>query len=104
MDIETYAILSKKIDELEPGGGGGSTYKQFPDFWPTNQTTADLCTYIYGDSTATPGMAYLGEITCSDKPFSGNAEVVVEIQEGPSSGVGKAIHMILSSGTNYPYR
>lgn len=47
-------------------------------------------------------MSYLGQVTLSDKPFSGNAEVFVEVLPGAVST--KVIHLILSSGNVYPYR
>ena len=105
MDIYAYALLMKKIKELEEGGGtgGSTTYQPFPSSWTTNSTTAALCEDIMADSNVKPAMAYMGEVTLTDKPFNGNAELIVEIMEGPASGPGKAIHLILTSGTDYPY-
>ena len=79
-----------------------STNHDFPASWPTTGTTAAFCSAVNSDTSAVAGMSYLGQVTWSDKPFSGNAEVFVEILPGAVST--KVIHLILSSGNIYPYR
>ena len=86
------------------GGGSNTTYQPFNQSWTVNSTTAALCEDILADNEAVPAMAYMGEVSLSDMPLNGNAELIVEIMEGPASGVGKAIHLILTSGTDSPYR
>lgn len=77
------------------------TYLSFPNSWTTNATMVDLFTDIENDATAVVGKAYLGEVTCSDLPFSGNAELVVEIMNG--SGTNKIILASLTSSNVAPY-
>lgn len=79
-----------------------STNHDFPASWPTTGTTAAFCSAVNSDTSAVAGMSYLGQVTWSDKPFGGNAEVFVEILPGAVST--KVIHLILSSGNIYPYR
>ena len=114
------------IDKLiEEGGGGGdiqlktingqdlkgegniaiTTYQAFPSSWPTdNQHTAkQFCDVVDADETAVIGMGYFGGAKWSDKPAGlSNGDVVVEILEGPNST--KAIHLIMTSSSVYPYR
>ena len=85
------------------------TYQPFPSSWSasTSGTTNQFCAMVDSDSTAVEGMAYLGELRCSDFNGSGvgiiNGEAIVEIFAG--SGVsGKTIHITLSSGDTNPYR
>ena len=97
---------------LTADGSGGAdwqdipetkTYKSFDVSWTTDGTTAAFCEDLLADSSVVPANVYLGEVTFSDKPFVGNTEVVVEVQEGPVGGVGKALHLILTSGSDAPY-
>lgn len=78
------------------------TYQTFNSGWPTNTTFTDLLNAIRDDSSAVEGMAYLGEVNCSGLPFSGNAELVIEIMSGSNSN--KVIHTILTSGNVAPYK
>lgn len=81
------------------------TYLPFPSSWSsyTSGTTLAFCNQVNSDTSATIGKAYLGSVTLTDKPFSGNGELVVEILQGPSAGT-KAIHLTLTSGDVAPYR
>lgn len=78
-----------------------STYQTFPNSWTTNGTIAQLMEDIESDTNAVKGMAYLGEVTCSDLPFAGNADVVIEIMDG--SGTNKVIVATINSGNVSPY-
>ena len=78
-----------------------STYQVFPNSWTTNGTIAQLMEDIENDTNAVKGMAYLGEVTCSDLPFTGNADVVIEIMDG--SGTSKVIVATINSGDVSPY-
>lgn len=80
-----------------------TTYSPFPSTWVTNTTIAAFCASVDATESAIEGMAYLGELTCSDLPINGNLDTVVEIMSGTTIG-NKAIHVICSSGTNAPYR
>ena len=87
--------------------GGSQTYQPFPAGWVTdvNHTTLDFCDSIDNDSSATTGMAYLGELRCSDVPtgLNTNIDTIVEIFND-GGNLGKVIHLICSSGDVYPYR
>ena len=74
----------------------------FPAGWTTNQTMNDLMADIINDNSAVEGMTYLGDVTCSDLPFNGNAELLVYIMNGTTAS-DKAIWAQLSSGTDSPY-
>lgn len=95
--IEYY--LQKILEE----GGGSSTFKTFNSDWVTDSTTAAFCASVNSDPEAVAGMAYLGELTCSDLPFNGNADAVVEIID-ESGTSGKVIHIVITSGNIAPYR
>ena len=87
-------------DILGAGDVAINTYQPFPNTWTTNSTTIAFCSDVYEDTSAVGGMAYLGGLNCSDLPFNGNGDAIVEIMEGTA---GKVVHIILSSGTDYPY-
>ena len=88
----------------EDQSGSSSTYQPFSSSWTTDSTTAAFCEDLLADTAVVPAMAYMGEVSLNDMPLSGNAELVVEIMEGPSSGIGKSVHLILTSGSDSPYR
>ena len=92
---------NKYIYPLQAGTGG--SHETFPSSWNTSETTAQFCASVDADPTAVAGMSYLGELTCSDLPFNGNADAVVEIVEGSGTS-GKVIHIIITSGNIAPYR
>ena len=77
------------------------TYQPFPAGWRTSGTIDQLMADITADNSAVVGMAYLGEVTCSDLPFNGNAELIVNIMNG--SGSSKVIWAELTSGDTSPY-
>ena len=77
------------------------THTEFPNNWTTNATMVDLFTDIENDNDAIVGMTYLGEVTCSDLPFSGNAEIVINIMNG--TGSNKIILATLTSSNVAPY-
>ena len=85
------------------------TYQAFPSSWSsaTSDTTDNFCAVVDADSNAVEGMAYLGELRCSDFNTSGvgiiNGEAIVEIFAGSGTS-GKTIHITLSSGDTNPYR
>ena len=79
-----------------------NTYQPFPVGWTTNSTTKALLDCVRDDASAVVGMAYLGEVTCSDLPFSGNAEITIEIMKGTTSS-SKVIVATLTSGNVAPY-
>ena len=83
--------------------GGLDAYQPFGASWVTNSTTKAFCDSVNADSTAIEGMAYLGELTCSDLPFNGNADTVAEIMQGSGTS-NKVIHLIITSGNVAPYR
>ena len=80
----------------------------FKSGWRTNSTISNFCYDVDHDNEATEGMTFLGELRCSDFRTKGvnisNGEAVVEIIKENGVGGGKTIHIILSSGTTYPYR
>lgn len=77
------------------------TYKTFPASWVTNGTITQFMQSVENDSNAVKGMVYLGELTCSDLPFVGNGDAVVEIVDG--TGTEKVIVLSLNSGDVAPY-
>lgn len=80
---------------------GITTYSQFADSWTTNDVDTFLSD-VYADSSATVGMAYLGELTGTGLPSGlNNVEAVVEIL--PSAISDKAIHITITSGNLSPY-
>ena len=78
-----------------------STYKTFPSSWVTNGTTLALMNSVQNDVNAKIGDAYLGEVTCTDLPFHGNAEITIEIKND-NNGY-KTIIATLTSGNVAPY-
>ena len=80
-----------------------NTYQPFPNMWTTDSTTVAFCSDVNADTSAVEGMAYLGELYCSDLPFNGNADAVVEIISGSGSH-NKVIHITITSGNVAPYR
>ena len=84
---------------LDVSGG----FKPFPITWTTNGTVNQLMEDITADTSATKGMAYLGEVTCSDLPFNGNAEMMVYIIDGSDGLQGKVIQANVTSGNISPY-
>ena len=96
----------KTLDGNDILGAGNlelSTYLPFSSTWIIDSTTIAFCDIVNDDTNATVGKAYLGSVTFTDKPFSGNGELVVEILQGPNAGT-KAIHLVLTSGNVAPYR
>lgn len=87
---------------LGSGNLSVNTYQSFNSSWITNTTFTDFMSSVNSDTSATTGMAYLGELTCSGLPLSGNVEAVIEIQNGPNNY--KTIHTVITSGTDAPYR
>lgn len=83
------------------------THPEFPSSWTTNATMADLFTDIENDPNAIVGMTYLGEVTCSDLPFSGNAEIIINIMNDTGINYGnngsKIILATLTSSNVAPY-
>lgn len=84
-----------------------ATYQPFPSSWSsaTSGTIASFCAVVNADSSAVKGMAYLGELRCSDLPSPSlvNVESVVEIVDGTGTS-GKTIHVTVTSGDIAPYR
>lgn len=80
-----------------------NTYQPFPNTWTTDSTIIAFCNSVNADTSAVEGMAYLGELYCSDLPFNGNADAVVEIIAGSGSH-NKVIHITITSGNVAPYR
>ena len=76
-------------------------YREFPTTWNTQGTTLQFMQAVNADSSATAGKLYLGDVTFSDMPFNGNAELIVSILSGTVSD--KVILATLTSGTNAPY-
>lgn len=84
--------------------GGDTTYNPFPAGWTTTGTIAQFCAAVNADSTAVEGMAYLGELRCSDLPTGlANVEAVVEVIDGTGTS-NKVIHIMITSGNVSPYR
>jgi len=83
------------------------THPEFPSSWTTNATIIDLFTDIENDHDATVGMTYLGEVTCSDLPFNGNAEIIITIMNDTGINYGndgsKTILATLTSSNVAPY-
>lgn len=77
------------------------TYQPFPNNWRTSGTMAELFTDIKNDTNAVPGMSYLGEVRCSNLPFAGNAEMIINIMIG--SGNNKVMVGIVTSANICPY-
>lgn len=77
------------------------TYQPFPNNWRTSGTMAELFTDIKNDTDAVPGMSYLGEVRCSNLPFAGNAEMIINIMTG--SGNNKVMVGIVTSANICPY-
>lgn len=123
MDIISFAKASaasggdiqlKTINGNSLKGTGNiaiTTYQAFPASWAdytaSNKTTKQFCDVIDADETAVIGMGYFGGAKFSDKPAGlSNFDIVVEILEGPKQNnvPTKAIHLIGTSSSVYPYR
>lgn len=99
-------INIKTINDSSVLGSGNlevKTYKTFDLNWTTDGTIKGFCDDVNADSNAEEGNVYLGELTCSDLPFNGNADAVVEVIDGTGTS-GKVIHIVLTSGNIAPYR
>lgn len=90
-------------DILGAGNLAITTYQSFNTNWTTSDTIDAFCANVDADASAVEGMAYLGELTCSDLPFAGNADTVVEVMSGSGTS-GKAIHITITSGDIVPHR
>ena len=101
-------IELKTINGQELKGEGNiaiTTYQPFNPDWPTgtNKTAKQFCDAVNADENAVIGMGYFGGAKWSDKPQGlQNCDVVVEVLEGPNHT--KAIHLIITSSSVYPYR
>lgn len=121
MDIISFAKASaggdiklKTINGNNLKGEGNiniNTYQAFPTAWEdyteSNKTTKQFCDVIDADTNAAIGMGYFGGAKFSDKPSGlSNFDIVVEILAGPkqNGAATKAIHLIGTSSTIYPYR
>lgn len=98
----------KSINNSSILGSGNleiDTNQAYPASWSsaTSGTTKAFCDVVNADSTANVGKTFLGEVTLTDMPFNGNAELYVEIMKG-SGTTNKVIHLILTSGNVAPYR
>ena len=102
-DVPVGAIPVEKITDKNGNKVEISTYKTFPNDWTTNGTIAQFCASVNADANAVAGLVYLGELTCSDLPFNGNADAQVEIIDGTGTS-GKVIHIVITSGNVAPYR
>lgn len=117
MDIISFAKASaggdiklKTVNGNNLKGTGNiaiTTYQAFPEDWAdyteSTKTTKQFCDVIDADTTAVIGMGYFGGARFSDKPAGlSNFDIVVEILAGPNSS--KAIHLIGTSSSVYPYR
>lgn len=118
MDIISFAKASaagrdiqlKTINGNDLKGTGNiaiTTYQAFPQAWAeyttSSKTTKQFCDVVDADETAVIGMGYFGGAQFSDKPAGlSNFDIVVEILEGPNSS--KAIHLVGTSSSVYPYR
>ena len=81
-----------------------TTFTTYPVGWPTTGTTKAFCDAIAADTSATEGMAYLGEVTLSDMPGGiVNSEIKVEIMSG-TTALNKVILLTLTSGNVSPYQ
>lgn len=91
---------------LGSGNVAVRTYQAFKttgqDAWRTTTTIANFCHDVDHDADTVEGMAYLGGLSCSDLPFVGNADAVVEIISGTVIGT-KVIKVTLTSGNRAPY-
>lgn len=107
VDLTNYATKSfvsttyARKDEIR-------AYMPFKSGWRTNSTISNFCYDVDHDNEAVEGMTFLGELHCNDFHSKGvnisNGEAVVEIIKENGVGGGKTIHIILTSGTTYPYR
>ena len=102
----TLDVNLKTINGADIRGSGNvviATYKTFNANWPTTSTISAFCAAVNADATTSAGLVYLGELRCSDLPFSGNADAVVEIIDGSGTS-NKVIHITITSGNINPYR
>jgi hypothetical protein len=106
-DVLVSGTNIKTINDNSVLGNGNlaiTTYQAFPNSWPTNTTFTALIEAIKNDTTAVKGMAYLGELTCSELPSGlSNVEAVIEIMNG-TTAQNKVIHTTLTSSNIEPYR
>lgn len=76
--------------------------KLFDSSWNTSGTTAEFLADMYADTNVVPGLCYIGSLSCSDKPFNGNADTYVEVLES-STSAPKVLHVNIYSGDVFPY-
>ena len=104
-DVELKTINGNSLKGT--GNIAITTYQAFPEAWKdyttSSYTTKQFCDVIDADGTAVIGMGYFGGASWSDKPQGlANGDVVVEILQGPNNS--KAIHLIMTSSSVYPYK
>ena len=111
-----YTELAKKQNTLVSGqniktvngqsivGSGNAelpSYKAFKQAWRTTGTINQLLSDIADDSSVIKGDAYLGQVSLSDMPPTGTADIIVTVVELlPAS---KVLTVMLTSGVTAPY-
>ena len=87
-------VITEAIDNVK-------AFLGFKPEWPTNTTLLALMQAVDADPDAKVGMAFLGEVTCSGMPFSGNGELTINVMN--QSGSHKVLWIQMSSSNVAPY-
>lgn len=99
ISIETLAAARKYAKKAAKEEG---VNQSFLDDFVTNKTTADFCKSITDCPTVKQGNSFMGAVTLTDMPFTGNAECRVDVIHSQLGGFILALELI--SATEVPYR
>jgi len=97
-DTSTNPVQNRVISEAFENI---KTYRGFKPEWPTTTTLLALLQAVDSDPDAKVGMAFLGEVSCSGMPFSGNGELTINVMN--QSGSHKILWVQMSSSNVAPY-
>ncbi len=99
IDIETLAAARKYAKKAAKEEG---VNQNFYDDFVTNETTTEFCKSIAEHPNVKQGNSFLGAVTLTDMPFTGNAECRIDVIHSQLGGFILALELI--SATESPYR
>lgn len=99
ISIETLALARKHAKQVAKEEG---VNQDFLSDFVTDKTTAEFCASITSCSAVKQGNSFMGAVTLTDMPFSGNAECRVDVIHSQLGGFILALELI--SATEAPYR
>lgn len=98
-DVEILALARKHADSVSKDR---SVNQEFLDGFVTNGTTEELCVSIENNPNVRTGHSFMGGVTLSDMPFSGNSECKIDVIKNSFGDTIIALELI--SANVAPYR